>query len=60
MGGSGTSTLDSGTIPLHFEDYGTDSYRVTPEHPLQPGEYAIGLRAAFLISTALEWAAERK
>jgi hypothetical protein len=41
FGGSATSTLSAGDVPIRFEEYGTHSYRITPEHPLQPGEYAL-------------------
>jgi hypothetical protein len=41
IGGSSTSTMSAGDIPIHFEEYGTHSYRISPEHPLVPGEYAL-------------------
>jgi hypothetical protein len=44
LGGSATSNLDEGAIPIRFEDYGVNSYRLTPERPLAPGEYALALR----------------
>jgi len=44
FGGGATSSMDEGAIPIRFEEYGTDSYRITPEHPLPPGEYALALR----------------
>jgi hypothetical protein len=43
MGGS-ASTLDKDAVPIRVDAYGSDSYRITPEHPLAPGEYALGLR----------------
>jgi len=44
VGGSATSTIDDGVLPVRFEEYGTNSYRITPERPLPPGEYALALR----------------
>jgi hypothetical protein len=44
VGASATSTLDEGGVPLRFEEYGLNSYRITPAQPLAPGEYAIGLK----------------
>jgi len=42
LGGSATSKLDEGALPVRFEEYGADSYRITPMHPLAAGEYALG------------------
>jgi hypothetical protein len=42
LGGSATSKLDEGAVSVHFEEYGADSYRITPVQPLAPGEYAFG------------------
>ena len=44
FGGGATSSMDEGAIPIRFEEYGSSSYRITPEHPLPPGEYALALR----------------
>jgi hypothetical protein len=44
FGGGATSSMDEGAIPIRFEEYGANSYRITPEHPLPPGEYALALR----------------
>jgi hypothetical protein len=44
FGGGATSSMDEGAIPIRFEEYGASSYRITPEHPLPPGEYALALR----------------
>jgi hypothetical protein len=44
FGGGATSSMDEGAIPIRFEVYGASSYRITPEHPLPPGEYALALR----------------
>jgi hypothetical protein len=44
FGGSSTSNVDEGAVPIRFEEYGTNSYRIVPEHPLAPGEYALAFR----------------
>ncbi len=44
LGGSATSNPSEGAIPIRFEEYGANSYRITPEGPLEPGEYALALR----------------
>jgi hypothetical protein len=44
FGGSATSNLDEGALPIRFEEYGENSYRITPEYPLARGEYALLLR----------------
>jgi len=42
LGGSAASKLDEGALPVRFEEYGADSYRITPMPPLAAGEYALG------------------
>ena len=44
FGGGATSSMDEGVLPIRFEEYGVNSYRVTPDRPLAPGEYALGIR----------------
>jgi hypothetical protein len=44
FGGSATSNPSEGAVPIRFEEYGTSSYRITPDRPLEPGEYALALR----------------
>ena len=44
LGGSATSKLSDGALPIRFEEYGGTSYRITPEQPFAPGEYALLLR----------------
>lgn len=44
FGGSATSNLDEGSVPIRFEEYGANSYRITSEKALPPGEYALALR----------------
>lgn len=46
FGGSATSKLDDGALPIRFEEYGQNSYRITLEQPLVRGEYALLLRGA--------------
>jgi hypothetical protein len=43
-GSSATSKLDEDTIPVRFEEYGSSSYKITPEQTLKPGEYALSVR----------------
>jgi hypothetical protein len=42
--GGGSTGPDEGAVPLRFEEYGTNSYRITPAQPLAPGEYALATR----------------
>lgn len=42
--GSGTSNVDEGAVPIRFENYGSNSYKISPQHPLAPGEYALAFR----------------
>lgn len=44
FGGGATSSMDEGALAIRFEEYGASSYRITPERPLPPGEYALALR----------------
>ena len=44
VGATATTSLDEGAVPIRFEDYGADSYRIVPQQTLSPGEYALGLR----------------
>jgi hypothetical protein len=46
VGGGSASNFDEGAVPIKFEDYATDSYRITPERPLPAGEYALSIRGA--------------
>lgn len=46
LGGSSTSNLDEGAVHIRFEEYGDNSYRITPDKPLPPGEYALSVRGA--------------
>jgi hypothetical protein len=46
FGGSGTSRVDEGAISIRFESYGTNSYQISPQQPLAPGEYALSFRGS--------------
>lgn len=45
--GAKMSNLDQHAVPVRFEQYGSSSYRMIPEHPLPPGEYALAVRGRF-------------
>lgn len=47
FGGGATSSMDEGAIPIRFEEYGSSSYRIVPQHPLSPGEYALTMKSTF-------------
>lgn len=49
LGATATSNLDQDTIPIRLEEYGTNSYRITPAHPLVPGEYALAFHGAISV-----------
>ncbi len=38
------SAAPVGVVPIRFEEYGASSYRITPDKPLEPGEYAFMVR----------------
>lgn len=38
---------EEGAIPIRFEEYGTSSFRIIPEQPLEPGEYALMVRGRY-------------
>ncbi len=44
FGGSATSNPSEGAVGIRFEEYGASSYRITPDKPLTPGEYALAMR----------------
>lgn len=44
FGASATSNPEEGAIAIRFEEYGANSYRITPVQPLAPGEYALAMR----------------
>ena len=48
FGGSATSNLDEGALPIRFEEYGENSYRIAPEQSLARGEYALQLRGVVI------------
>jgi hypothetical protein len=44
FGGSATSNPEEGAVSIRFEEYGANSYRITPDKPLPPGEYALSVK----------------
>lgn len=44
FGASATSNPEEGAVAIRFEEYGANSYRITPDRPLAPGEYALAVR----------------
>ncbi len=44
FGGSATSNPSEGAVAIRFEEYGANSYRITPDKPLAAGEYALAVR----------------
>ncbi len=44
FGASATSNPEEGAVAIRFEEYGASSYRITPDRPLAPGEYALAMR----------------
>ena len=44
LGGSATSNPEEGAVAIRFEEYGANSYRITSDKPLAPGEYALAVR----------------
>jgi hypothetical protein len=44
LGGSATSNPEEGAVAIRFEEYGANSYRITTDKPLAPGEYALAMR----------------
>ena len=46
FGGSATSNPSEGAVEIRFEEYGASSYRITPDKPLMPGEYALAMRGS--------------
>lgn len=43
----GAVNPEEGAIPIRFEEYGTSSFRIVPEQPLAPGEYALMVRGRY-------------
>jgi hypothetical protein len=44
LGHSGASDPEKDDVAIRFEEYGANSYRITPVKPLNPGEYALAVR----------------
>jgi hypothetical protein len=45
--GAKMTNLDQQALAVRFEQYGSSSYRIIPEQPLPPGEYALAVRGRF-------------
>jgi hypothetical protein len=43
----GAVNPEEGAIPIRFEEYGTSSFRIIPQQPLVPGEYALMVRGRY-------------
>jgi hypothetical protein len=43
----GAVNPEEGAIPIRFDQYGTSSFRIIPEQPLAPGEYALMVRGRY-------------
>jgi len=43
----GAVNPEEGAIPIRFRQYGTSSFRIIPERPLAPGEYALMVRGRY-------------
>jgi hypothetical protein len=43
----GAVNQEEGAIPIRFEEYGTSSFRIIPQQPLAPGEYALMMRGRY-------------
>jgi len=48
---SAASNLSEGEVAIRFEEYGSDSYRITSVQPLPPGEYALATRGLVSVKT---------
>jgi hypothetical protein len=46
LGHSGTSNPERDDVAIRFEEYGANSYRITPVTPLDHGEYALAVRGS--------------
>jgi hypothetical protein len=42
--GTATTNPEEGAVSIRFEEYGSNSYRITPDRPLPPGEYVLAVR----------------
>ena len=43
----GAVNPEEGAIPIRFEEYGSSSFRIIPQQPLAPGEYALMVRGRY-------------
>jgi len=51
---SAASNLEEGEVAIRFEDYGSNSYRITPVEPLPPGEYALATRGLVSVKARVQ------
>lgn len=42
--GATSDSEDGGSVAIRFQEYGAASYRIIPDQPLAPGEYALAVR----------------
>lgn len=43
----GAVNPEEGAVPIRFEEYGSSSFRIIPQQPLAPGEYALVVRGRY-------------
>jgi hypothetical protein len=43
----GAVNPEEGAVPIRFEEYGISSFRIIPQQPLAPGEYALVVRGRY-------------
>jgi hypothetical protein len=43
----GAVNPEEGAVPIRFEEYGSSSFRIIPQQPLAPGEYALVVRGGY-------------
>jgi len=51
---SAASNLEEGEVAIRFEEYGSNSYRITSVQPLPPGEYALATRGLVSIKARVQ------
>jgi hypothetical protein len=51
---SAVSDLEEGEVAIRFEEYGSDSYRITSVQPLPPGEYALARRGLVSVKAGVQ------
>ena len=51
---SAASNLEEGEVAIRFEEYGSNSYRITSVQPLPPGEYALATRGLVSVKARVQ------